>query len=262
MAAGCQPAALTDNEAMARRFPVADVRIGTTTLDATQSRHARDVMRLRAGDMVELFDGKGRSGSGRIMAVSPEVQVCVEHVEDASALPVKLTIAAATPKGNRADWMVEKLSELGVDTLIPLASSRTVVHPEQGKLSRWGRIAAESAKQCRRSSIMNIAAPATVNEICQIAPGASRWCLATEVDAMPINQAIATLPPGEVVAAIGPEGGWTEKEIGEFLDAGFVPVRLTTTVLRIETAAIALASLVMTSGAATGGVTVEKEPGK
>lgn len=217
---------------------------GMVHLDEAQSRHVRDVMRLRAGDVVELFDATGKSANARIVATSPGVQLLVEELSEAVHRPMSLTIGAATPKGARADWMVEKLSELDVAKLVLLESDRTVVHPESGKLARWERIASESAKQCRRSDVMKIVPPMGAAQFCASAAG-EKWCLSTEGPTTSVRDRLLALSMGALSAVIGPEGGWTPRELATFGESGFKTVALTSTILRIETAAIAVASSVM-----------------
>ena len=235
---------------MGRRFPIQQLAAGIVNLDMTQSRHVRDVLRLRAGAEVELFDSAGRSASARIVVTSPLVQLMVETLEEARPRVVRLTIAAAPPKGPRADWMIEKLSELDVARFIPLQSARTIVHPEAGKLARWERLASESAKQCRRQDVMQIAPPMTVDELCSSGVTGTKWCLSIEGEAAPVRACLQTLSAGDILAAIGPEGGWTDAELDAYRQFGFHLVTLTSTILRIETAAIAMAALVMTSAPA------------
>src|SRR5205823_5762281 len=126
-------------------------------LDATQSHHARDVLRLSDGAVVELFDNAGAVARGQIVAVDPHVVVRVESIANGVDPSLEIVVASAVPKGERADWMIEKLSELGVSKFTPLATARSVVHPRgTGKMQRWRRIAVESAKQSRRAGVMRI----------------------------------------------------------------------------------------------------------
>lgn len=230
---------------MPRRFSVEQLVAGTLTLDAAQSRHVRDVLRMGVGDEIELFDPVGNHAVGRITSLEPRVQLAVYEIFAPIARPVRLFVAAAVPKGNRADWMVEKLSELDAYALIPLRSARSVVHPESGKLERWARLASESAKQCRRRDVMEIRQLQSVAAICRESGNyASRWCLSTEGDAMPAIAA-GRGAAGDVLAVIGPEGGWSAEELAIFADSRFHRVSLTQTILRIETAALAIASIVM-----------------
>jgi 16S rRNA (uracil1498-N3)-methyltransferase len=148
--------------------------------------------------------------------------------------------------------MVEKLSELGVAEWIPLAAERSVVLPEgTGKRDRWVRIATEAAKQSQRVGVMKIGPltkPAAVIDSCSSGPAhrIEGWCLSTEVAdaAFASNLALQASPAVPLVIFVGPEGGWTPAELERFGAAGNLRiVRLTRTVLRVETAAVAAAAI-------------------
>ena len=242
---------------MNKRFPVPEVRPGTVRLDAGQSRHARDVLRLTRGTTVDVFDPTGATGTGPIIAVEPGgVTVEVTAVQHPAAYPHgRLTVASAVPKGSRADWMVEKLSELGVDEFRPLVAARSVVVPDgRNKLARWLRIAEESAKQSRRSNVMRVTELADVNTALAAHAALTKWCLTTRGDAEPLSGVLPDTPGGDMLAMVGPEGGWTDAELAACRAAGCRPVTLTRTVLRVETAAVAVAAVVMCGGrrSATG----------
>ena len=142
-----------------RRVHTPLLRVGLVELDQAGSRHARDVLRLAVGTEVEVFDDAGAVARGEIETLEPLVTVRVDSIDaggDGGNAP-EITVAAAVPKGDRADWMVEKLSELGVSRFVPLATARSVVLPEgRNKRERWSRIASESAKQSRRRGVMRI----------------------------------------------------------------------------------------------------------
>lgn len=228
---------------------------GEIPVDAAQAHHLRDVLRLDAGATVEVFDDVGGVARGELVFTGRDVQVRVTDLKDAaSEQPCReWTIAAAVPKGERADWMVEKLSELGTAEFVPLAAARSVVLPEgRNKRDRWARIATEAAKQSRRSGVMRIGELTRVDEaIAAFAKGGGiGWCLSTGPDARPLAEVAVSLPPaaGPIAAFIGPEGGWTDGELSLFAAAGFTAVRLGGTVLRVETAAIATAALIAALG--------------
>ena len=236
---------------MNRRFYITQLAVGQVRLDARQSRHLRDVLRVGVGQVVELFDDAGKRASATVLSTAEVVVLEVKAVEQGTAHAVELAIAAAVPKGQRADWMVEKLSELGVAQYIPLETARGVVHPESGKLQRWGRIAEESAKQSRRSGVMRIASPMTVQAVCAASQWAqaARWCMTTQEGSSPISEALPQLHgSAAVLTLVGPEGGWTDQELELMRDGAFQMIGLTRTILRIETAAVVLAAVVMTSG--------------
>ena len=179
------------------------------------------------------------------------VRVEARDVARAAGDALTWTVAAAVPKGERADWMVEKLSELGTTAFIPLAAARSVVLPEgRNKRERWARIATEAAKQSRRPGVMRVGELMTVDAVLKElaeSSNAAGWYFSTAGDAKPVGEAADALPPGtrSIVAFVGPEGGWTDDELSRFAAAaGLTPVRLTATVLRIETAAVAAAAVI------------------
>jgi 16S rRNA (uracil1498-N3)-methyltransferase len=230
---------------MLRRVHLAKISVGSIALPATEAHHIRDVLRLEVGAAVELFDDSGNVAAAVIKHVnSANVVVDVETVISQPATNFPVTVAAAVPKGDRADWMVEKLTELGVSHFIPLATKRSVVLPSgRNKIERWERIAIESAKQSRRSGVMSIAPLTPLQEVTSAAK--SGIFLSTATDAVPIAQAIGQIRSNEIILLIGPEGGWTDQEIDRMRAAGFVGAGLTSTILRVETAAIVATGLAM-----------------
>jgi 16S rRNA (uracil1498-N3)-methyltransferase len=225
-----------------RRFHTPRLVLGLNRLDAQQGRHARDVLRLEEGAEVELFDDAGIVAAGVLVYEGGKAAVRISRLEASAATPaVLITIAAAIPKGERADWMVEKLSELGVAVFIPLAAERSVVLPEgTNKRERWQRIATESAKQSRRHGVMRIEPLAKVEDVL----GSQTICLSTRDDAKPLPEVLSELHDADAVTLlIGPEGGWTDAELQNFESVGVRFAKMTETILRIETAAIAAAAV-------------------
>jgi 16S rRNA (uracil1498-N3)-methyltransferase len=229
--------------------------VGRNTLDERQARHAVDVLRLASGTMIEVFDDAGHVASAELMIEDDgDVWVAVGSLDDSMAASrrpqIALTIASAVPKGERADWMIEKLSELGVTEFVPLAAARSVVLPEgKNKRDRWIRISEESAKQSRRTGVMRVAeltpVTAIVERIQSSRDTAVAWHFATTENAKPVTQLAQKLRPGQsLIGLIGPEGGWTDDEVARFVKSHVAPARLTPTVLRVETAAIAVAAVI------------------
>jgi len=212
-----------------------------------QAHHLRDVLRLKEGTEVELFDEAGATARGVLVEMDGRVVVVeVDPPQEAIGEPFRWTIAAAVPKANRADWMIEKLSELGTAAYCPLAAGRSVVVPEgQNKIQRWQRLATEAAKQSRRRGVMAIEPIGAPQQVIQRGEGRTIWYLSTEPAAIPIPRALEQLEPGrELVMLIGPEGGWTSEEIALFSEHDLTGVKLTETILRVETAAVAAAAVV------------------
>jgi 16S rRNA (uracil1498-N3)-methyltransferase len=230
-----------------RRILVPKALVGRIELAGPQSHHLRDVLRMTPGAIVEVFDQTGARGRGRIASVTPGgVSVEIDEIIPACANRPRLTIAAAVPKAARADWMIEKLSELGVDALIPLSTRRSIVLPRGSeKLDRWRRLAAESAEQSARTGVMRIEPLTELPVIIDRAKaaGSALWHLSLEEDGVSILQLIPALPEALTVL-VGPEGGWSPEETGAFRAAQIMPVRLTRTILRVETAAVAAAAII------------------
>jgi 16S rRNA (uracil1498-N3)-methyltransferase len=232
---------------MIRRIHIPLLHTGEMELGAAQAHHARDVLRLRKGDALELFDDEGAIGQCTIVLCSPRsVRVRVVEVSAAgSDAAVELAVAAAVPKGARADWMIEKLSELGTARFIPLRTERSVVLPEgKNKVERWSRLAREAARQSRRRGVMEIGPLVRLEEAIQGArsEGSAVWHLSTFDGAEPMA---ARTVPSRLLVLIGPEGGWSDEETLLFGKEDIPGVALTPTILRVETAAVAAATIAL-----------------
>jgi 16S rRNA (uracil1498-N3)-methyltransferase len=249
-----------------RRIHIPQLRPGDIPLESAQAHHARDVLRLADGTAIEVFDNAGAVARGVLLHLGPrEAAVRVTEIDAPTSSSFQWAVAAAVPKGDRADWMVEKLSELGAAALIPLAAARSVVLPQgRSKPERWSRIATESARQSRRKGVMRIEPLTPMEAAIQLAKGSGAaiaagnetagaspapvhagWFLTTEVPGTPIGQAVAAIPAVAMLTLfVGPEGGWTEAEIAAFEAAGMTAISMGATILRIETAAIAAGAVV------------------
>jgi len=211
-----------------------------------------NVVRVRAGEDVVLFDGKGgeaaaRLVSGRRREATLEILSTAEPDREPSR---ELTIACALPRATRMHWLVEKCSELGVARLVPMVTKRSVVKPgprENNQLRRWHSAAIESAKQCGRVRLMDISAVVPFDAVLDLAAGVDfRVVASPEADAVPLAQAVRELRgEASAFALIGPEGGLTSDEVRLAREAGCTPVSLGRLILRVETAAIVAASLLL-----------------
>jgi 16S rRNA (uracil1498-N3)-methyltransferase len=219
---------------------------GRVTLGKDEAHHLVRVRRAEPGFTVEVFDGlSGFARLAQIVSITGEC-VVVELVGAAipeAAAPVALTLITAVPKGDRFDWLVEKAVEVGVAKLVPLISRRSVVEPRLTKLERLKRRVIEASKQCGRNRLMAIDPPADWAGLVESPAGAVRLL------ADPRGVAFRRWPEAgagsSFALAIGPEGGFEEGELESALSAGWVPVSLGAYVLRVETAAVVGASLVM-----------------
>lgn len=229
---------------MARRFHVPEVHVGSLTLPPESSHHAKKVLRLKVGDEVELFDDGGEVGQGVIQDLSSNlVIVRVDSKAHASGVGIEVQIASAIPKASRADWMIEKLSELGVSRFTPLATERSVVLPEgSGKRDRWNRLAEEAARQSGRAGVMKIDLLTRLDQV--VDGGVGIYC-STEQPSRPLREVIGRMQMTPVRLVIGPEGGWTDKELRLLQARDWQPASLGTTILRVETAALVAATLAL-----------------
>ncbi len=229
---------------MSDRFYCAPLPVGETArLEGAEARHLSRVLRKSAGDVIELFDGQGTSATAEILAAHKN-DVELKLLQTSSTAPPEnqVILATAVPKGDRFRWLVEKAVELDVDRLIPLLTKRSVVKPGRGKQDKMEQAVIEACKQCRRNWLMTIEDP-------------KPWTAFLEDDLKTADAALLAHPRGKLLRdafpapafsklllIVGPEGGWTAEEVAEAEDAGAVRVSLGTNILRIETAAIALAS--------------------
>ena len=197
------------------------------------------VCRIRPGDPVQLFNGDGHEYPGTVVEVSRR-DVVVELAQRRSPVrenPHRLHIATALPKGDRAQFLVEKLTELGVAVLTPLITERTVVQPREGKMDKLERYVIEASKQCGRNVLMRIEPPQKwADFVRDVSLPNLRYV------AHPKGETVGGVESGDRVVAIGPEGGLTEAEVDLALDAGWQRLSLGPRILRIETAAMAVAA--------------------
>jgi 16S rRNA (uracil1498-N3)-methyltransferase len=231
------------------RIFLPEMSLGEVQLPPEQSHHLRDVLRLTEGDEIQAFDESGQIAHGIIGNVSRQsVTLKIEKIEPAARPKLRLTVASALPKGPRADWMVEKLSEIGADCFVPLIANRSaVLFCGEGKLGRWNRLAAAAAEQSGRAGVMRIEPATPLLSILQRTAGAPRYYLSTSSQKPRSLVEMTHQLQGDLILFIGPEGGWTGGEIGEFEKAAVEPARLTQAILRIETAAVVSAAIALSA---------------
>jgi 16S rRNA (uracil1498-N3)-methyltransferase len=215
-----------------------------------EAHHLR-VRRAREGDRVELRDGAGLVGTGRLVRHGPGWSVEVE-ARRVVGKPPGLTLAVGAGDRDRFEWLAEKATELGVTALIPVETEftsavATRVRPQH--VAKLRRRALEALKQCGAAWLPEISPPISLATLLVRPTAGERWLADPSGSA-----ADAARPPGIVL--VGPEGGFTPAERSAAVSAGFRPVRLGPYVLRFETAALAAASLAAANVEITGGVDV------
>lgn len=234
---------------MADRYFVETPILGSRALlVGDEAHHLLHVMRAKPGQEVTVFDGSGSEFSAWVERLGrSEIELAIgEQIEVDREASLELTLAVALPKGDRQRWLVEKAVELGVARLVPLETSRGVAQPVEKALGRLRRTVIEASKQCGRNRLMEIGDPQTW-PACS-ATAASPGCLRVLADPSgeaKLNDVLRNrMELGGIQAAIGPEGGWTEAELGLARAHGWHIVGLGPRILRVETAALAIAATI------------------
>jgi 16S rRNA (uracil1498-N3)-methyltransferase len=227
-----------------RYFVESAIEKETVELKGPEAQHLIRVMRVRRGEEVTLFDGSGGEFSATVTEVERSVvrlRIVRRELVDRE-LPFSLRMGVALPKGERQRWLIEKLTELGVTQLIPLVTERGIVQPDSGTVLRLRRAVVEASKQCGRNRLMDIAPPQPWFEFLRV-PGDALCVLAhPRSPAVDAGSAMPLRDKRGVVAAVGPEGGFTEEEVSAALSVGWQMLDLGPRILRIETAAVAIAA--------------------
>ncbi len=219
-------------------------------LEGSEARHLLVARRARVGDRLELFDGRGRTWKAELLEESGKTARCrvLAEVQGAPAGGPRLTIASAVPRAKRMSFMIEKCAELGVEALIPVHWDRSPRSGSASALERWRRLAGAAAKQSRRSMLMSVAEPLSVKELLEQFATFEEVLLLTPHAQETVSAKLKGISAGaRVIALVGPEGGISEadRELLQGAATAVIPASLGDGVLRVETAAIAVAALVL-----------------
>jgi 16S rRNA (uracil1498-N3)-methyltransferase len=219
------------------RFFTADaLGPGEYVLTGPEAHHLAAVRRFETGDRVILFNGDGNEYPCDILSVGKKTVALsvLAPVAVNRELPFPLVVGSALPKGDRADFLIEKLTELGVTRFVPLVTARAVVQPKASAVEKFERAVIEASKQCGRNRLMAIDPP-------------QKWEQFAARSDLPATRVMLHTGPnlpnvrasGGCAVAIGPEGGFAPEEIALATERGWVAASLGPRVLRVETAALA-----------------------
>ena len=210
-------------------------------LTGDEAKHLAQVLRIKSGEEITVFDGKGRRAPALVVDISRN-HVCLELGDSVNTCPQlpAITLTQAIPKGKNMELIVQKAVELGVTTIQPLITQHTIVQPGHGKAEKWRRIALEACKQCGQDILPTIAEPIRFGD----------WNVSTDLGdvsiiasladgARPLREVMRNHPsPERCNLLVGPEGDFAPNETAAAIVAGYQPVTLGDIVLRVETASL------------------------
>jgi 16S rRNA (uracil1498-N3)-methyltransferase len=245
-----------------RRFFVDSIAGAKAELRGDEARHLTRVLRAEPGQRYEICDNQSVYLAEIEEARGDQVIFRVVERVEAAGLPVRIALYAALIKFDRFEWMIEKVTELGAEVIVPVETARCekgLMEASRKRSERWMRIARESSQQSRRVRMPEIL-PAVRFEQALRAEAEQRYFL-EEGGAPPLLRLVPeTVAEGERVALlVGPEGGWTEPERNAAATAGWRPGSLGPQVLRAETASMAGVAVLTSSWTARALTTIEVE---
>ncbi|MEO1511027.1 MAG: RsmE family RNA methyltransferase [Planctomycetota bacterium] len=221
-----------------------DDRGGTIEILGEEAHHAARVKRLEPGQPLELLDGSGvvaRAEVAEIVKLGKKagwaLHARVIEIERLPQPEPRLTVLSAAPKGPRLETMIDQLSQIGVASWAPLSCTRSVVDPRAGKLDRLSRVTLEAAKQSGRAWAMTVERGASFRD------AIGEGVVIADASGKPYQPTGAR----ELTLLVGPEGGWTDAELDQARAAGATVAGFGRHVMRIETAAVVAAGIVLSA---------------
>ncbi len=243
---------------MPRIFVAAD-RLGTdhVVLGADAHHYLTQVLRLRTGDAIAVFDGLGTEISATVNSQDAHTTTLTLGTRTAvTSRGARVTLLQAIPKGERMDWLTEKATELGVSTIVPIITARSVVRPAAAatKLRRWRTLASEAARQCGRADVPVIEDPVAFDHAIAAVAAIERKILLWEAAPGPSLRSLFPIDKNltgvDVVLVIGPEGGFAAEEVKAAEAHGFVSARMGDRILRVDTATLTALAIVQSAAGA------------
>jgi 16S rRNA (uracil1498-N3)-methyltransferase len=219
-------------------------------LGGGEAHHMRDVLRLKAGEKIVVFNGKGHEITAELVDIArDEIRLRKLHEAQTPRLRCQITLGQAIPKGKNMDLIVQKAVEIGAAAIAPILSDRTVVRLDEesaaSKQSKWQTVAIEAAKQCGQNWLPRVHAPQTMAQFFQQPRRFDLQLIGSlQSDAVHLKKILAEYSaehgdrPTSVLMLVGPEGDFTPAELSLARSHGCRPITLGPIVLRVETASI------------------------
>jgi|ETNmetMinimDraft_13_1059891.scaffolds.fasta_scaffold01318_8 16S rRNA (uracil1498-N3)-methyltransferase len=253
-----------------RRFFIHPKEISNPTpaLSDEEARHIKNVLRLKQGDNIRLFDGSGREYDAEIITLSNiSVEVSILHrIDSIDDPPVEIDFAQAFLKARKMDLLVKQLTELGISKWIPFIAKRSVPKPDTKHLfkrtERWKKIVLETLKQSNRSRFTEIGETVSFKDIFGLAPDYDLKIVFWENESKPLHRSLSSYsnPCRKILAVMGPEGGFTPDEIEAARGACFLTASLGPRTLRAETASLVACTLLQYLFGDMGKIVLTKMP--
>ncbi|MBN1822909.1 MAG: 16S rRNA (uracil(1498)-N(3))-methyltransferase [Endomicrobiales bacterium] len=231
--------------------PPSQIQNDRFTIKGEDVHYLANVRRYKAGDKIKIFDGRGKTMLGQIEHVSKdEIKGRIVGMGQAHDNRVLVTLYQAVPKGGRFDWLVEKSAELGVSRIVPLITERSEVRAVSGpKLERWRRLAKAAAQQCGRPQVTQIEEPQKMHDAVKFVPKDALNLIPWESENNKTIKEIILQNASfmHINVFIGPEGGFSVREVESAQKNGILPVTLGDNILRVETAGLLSVVLILNS---------------
>jgi 16S rRNA (uracil1498-N3)-methyltransferase len=228
------------------------IRGKTALIEGSDVNYLKNVMRLKVGDEITVVDTKSREFSSKITSLDKDSVTAEFYFEKhpMSEPKIQFTLAQGLPRSQKMDMIVQKATELGVYRIIPLVTERSIVKLDEeradSKVERWGKIAKEAAEQSGRLLIPMIDTPKGIKDILSMKTEFDAFIVLWEMEKETSLKTFLRNKPtsGNVLMVIGPEGGLSLSEVDSMKKAGFTTVTIGSRILRTETAAIAVLSMI------------------
>jgi len=224
--------------------------------------YVQSVLRFKKNDHLVVFDGQGHEYQAMIREIKDNhTTVEILKKNQIQEKPIRITLAQALPKAGKMDFIIQKATELGVDRIIPFQSARSVARlsgdRKRQKESRWQKIALEAARQCGRADVPDVSPCIDFREMISSAdrkiPRIIFWEEETHSGIRDIMRQVPSELNGQLMMVVGPEGGFLKEEIQLARDAGFISVSLGRQILRVETAVLAILTIIQYEKGILGG---------